>query len=368
MKLYQKLFLTFIFLSFLQYSFSQKMRYSNLHLNADYHYGFLLPEYNLFNYLTNDAIRGVEINLTKDLKGDKLWERVYHYPSVGLSFYYGSLGNDSVFGRLSTVYPYIYFPLIQKNHFQLSYKLGVGPSYVTKKFDLETNYYNIAIASHFNIWFRSALDFKYQISNVFSVSTGTAFGHFSNANLAEPNLGLNFWTFYAGADVNISKQTEKNKDIIPGFKKKNEFAFIVACGGKHTRRFAPKSYFAGSLSGEYRRILAYKGALGLGADVFYDASIPDEMKLAGISDVKNIYKVKTGFHTSQELIVGKLSLIIQEGFYVGFTDHLNHHKMYNRGIIRYKFSDHLFVNMAMKTNLWILDVAELGVGYYFSKI
>ena len=359
-----KFFFVLFFLALLQFVNAQKNKFSDLHLKAKYHYGFLLPEYNFFNYFTNNAIRAFDFEITKDLKGNKIWEQVYHHPSVGISFYHGSLGNDTVFGKINTIYPFISFPVIENNRFLFSIRVGAGPSYATKKFDLQNNYYNIAIASHFNIWFRTALDLTYKINNKFSVSSGTAFGHFSNANLAEPNLGLNFWTFYTGADYYLTYKTARKKDIIPNFDKKNEFVFIIAGGGKHTRRFAEQSYFAGSLSGEYKRIFGYKVGVGCGADIFYDASIPDEMQRAEIYEVKEIYKLKSGFHLSQELIVGKLSLIIQEGVYVGFIDHLSNHIMYNRGIIRYKFSKHFFANMAMKTNLWILDVAEIGIGYY----
>ncbi len=345
---------------------AQKTAFNDLYLGADYHYGFLLPEYPFFNYLTNDAVKGFDIKFVKDLKGSKLWERTYNYPSVGLSFYHGSLGNDTVFGKVSSVFPFIKFPLLEKNKILISSGIGVGAAYANEKFDLQQNYYNIAIASHFNIWFQAILEFKYRMNKNISFSAGTAFGHFSNANLAEPNLGLNFWTFYTGTAVCISKQSKRNEGAVSPFKKKNEFALIVAGGGKHTRRFADQFYFAGSVSIEYRRILGYKFATGSGADFFYDASIPDEMKRAGISDVKEIYKIKSGMHFSQELIIGKLSVIIQEGIYLGFKDHLSKHIMYNRGIVRYKLTDHIFVNLAMKTNLQVLDVAELGLGYYFT--
>lgn len=343
---------------------AQNSFFNDTHFKADFHYGFLLPEYHFFNYLTNDGIKAFDIELTKDLKGKKIWERVYHYPSVGIAGYYGSLGNDTVFGKVTSLYPFIKLPLFERNKILFSSQIGTGIAYSSNKFDIENNYYNIAVASHFNIWFQAKLDFTYRVNDKINFSIGTAFGHFSNANLAEPNLGLNFWTSYAGADYYFSEKTKRIKDIIPEFKEKNEFDLVIAGGGKHTRRFAPNAYFAGSVSGEYRRILGFKFAAGGGADIFYDASIPDEMKLAGINDIKNIYKIKTGFHISQQLIVGKLSLIIQEGFYLGFIDKLNHHKMYNRGIIRYKISKNIFVNLAMKTNLNILDVAEFGIGYY----
>ncbi len=353
---------------FLNLSFSnlsaQQNRFSDLKISANYRYGYLLPEYPFFSYLTNDAVKAVNIELKKELKGYKLWERLYHYPSVGFASYYGSLGNDTVFGKVISVYPFADFPLIEREKILFSIQIGIGAAYSTEKFDIEKNYYNIAIASHLNIWFQAKSGITYKINDKYSVSAGTAFGHFSNANLSEPNLGLNFWTFYGGANIAVSEMTKRNSEAIPAFKRKNEYAFIIAGGGKHTRRFAEQSYFAGSVSGEYKRIAGYKFAFGGGVDLFYDASIPDEMLREDIAEVKNIYKLKSGMHLSQELIIGKLSLIIQEGMYIGFKDYLYENLMYNRGIVRYKISKHFFADIAMKTNLNILDVAEIGIGYY----
>ncbi len=346
---------------------SQTKITDNLHIKADFHYGWLLPEYNLFNYFTNDAIKGLKISLQKDLTGEKIWEMVYKYPTTGISAYYGSLGNDRVFGRVASVSPFISLPLYRKNNLSVYSKTEVGIAYVSEKFDIKNNFHNIAIGSNFNVWFSENIDLYYRINDKISLSAGTSFGHFSNANFAEPNLGLNFWTFYSGIDYYLTKKTKKITDKIPDFIQKNEFAFIIAGSGKHTRRFADRLYFAGSLSAEYKRILGYKGALGAGLDLFYDTSIPDEMRKAGIPEIQEIYKLKSGIHLSQELIIGKLSLIIQEGFYILLTDKLNNQIMYNRGIVRYKISKNLFANLAMKTNLWVLDVAELGLGYYFSK-
>ncbi len=59
-------------------------------------------------------------------------------------------------------------------------------------------------------------------------------------------------------------------------------------------------------------------------------------------------------------------MAIQEGFYLFLTDKLYQHKMYNRGIIRYKITDRLFINLAMKSNVVVLDVMEAGIGYYWN--
>lgn len=359
----------FIFFSIILLSgntvFSQKDKLSDIKMSAKYHYGFLLPEYDFFNYLVNDHINALEINIQKEFDGKHLWHKLYKYPSLGFSFIYSELGNNTVFGKAFAFYPYIQFNLIKRKLFDLKYQLGIGICYVTKHFDPIDNYHNIAVGSNFNIWFNTELTFNYHISSAVSLQAGTAFYHLSNANLAEPNIGLNFWTFFSGIQANIN-QIEKSYDYeIPEFTGKNNYSVIFAGATKHTRRFSKELYFAASLSFEYKRVLGHKFSLGAGGDLFYDGSVPDEMRRNNEPEIKNIYMMKTGIHVSQELIIGRLSLIIQEGLYFLLKDELNKNLMYNRGIIRYKFSDHFFANLAMKSNVVVLDVMELGIGYYW---
>ncbi|MCF6365816.1 MAG: acyloxyacyl hydrolase [Bacteroidales bacterium] len=358
--------LVITFLLFPKASFSQNTFFNDSHIRINYLHGFLLPEYGFVSYLTNNNITAFEFDVYKELYGNKLWQRVYKYPSIGISFIHTSLGNDDVFGNATAVNPYIRFNLLNKQKIKIEYNLGVGLTYVSKKFDFDSNYKNIAVGSHFNIWLNTELTASYLIYKNISLTAGTVFNHLSNANLEEPNIGLNLWDFMLGIDAQIGKSTEKNVEPVPVFKDKNQFAFILAGANKHTRRFAEKTYFAASLSFEYKRILGHKVSLGSGADLFYDSSVPDEMFKEEITNIKDLYKYKTGIHFSQELLIGKLSLGIQEGFYILLTDKLNHHKMYNRGIIRYKISDHFFVNMAMKSNIVVLDVMEIGLGYYWN--
>lgn len=344
---------------------SQTNNFSDIKMSAKYHYGLLLSEYPFFYYLVNDNIEAFEYNIQKEASGKKLWHKVHKYPSLGISLFYSGLGNDSIFGKAFTINPYIQFKLSERKKFELKYRLGVGLCYVTHHFDFQENYHNIAVSSPFNIWFNAELSAYYHINPIISFTTGIAFSHISNANMSQPNFGLNNLTLFSGIQANIN-HTEKIYDYeIPKFKCKNEYSVITAGGIKHTRRFSEQFYFAGSVSFDYKRVLGHKFSLGAGSDLFCDTSIPDEMRREGKTDIKDIYKLKTGLHASQELIMGRLSLIIHEGIYLLLKDELNNNVMYNRGILRYKFSDHFFVNLGVKSKIVVLDVIEIGIGYYW---
>ncbi len=346
--------------------FSQTGKFSDITMSVKYHYGFLIPEYSFFTYLINDHINAFEYNIQKETSGKYLWHKLYKYPSIGFSFIYTELGNNTIFGKAYAVHPYIQFNIFNRKRFDLRYQLGIGICYATEHFDLTENYHNIAIGSHLNIWFNTELSASYQITPIFSVTAGTAFHHLSNANLAEPNIGLNNLTFLSGIEVNIFQNKKILNVDIPEFNRKNEYSVIIAGATKHTRRFAEELYFAASISFEFKRLLGHKFSIGGGSDLFYDSSVPDEMRRNNEPEIKNIYMLKTGIHVSQELVIGRLSLIIQEGIYILLKDELYQHTMYNRGIIRYKFSDRFFANLAMKSNIVVLDVMEIGLGYYWN--
>jgi hypothetical protein len=98
--------------------------------------------------------------------------------------------------------------------------------------------------------------------------TGVRFSHFSNANTAEPNLGLNMLYVHAGIAKSIGKQDDFIQSEIPKLRPSHEFAFIYAIGGKHTRALQSTLYFTSSLSTEYKYRAFYKFFFGGGLDFF----------------------------------------------------------------------------------------------------
>ncbi len=337
---------------------------ANWIIRANIQHGLLLPEYGFMSYISNDYVRGFEINICKPTSGKNIWEHLYRFPAFGVSFYYATMGNKSVFGDQYTVYPYYSLNILRRKRFDLSYQMGVGFSYATKKYNQDNNYQNLAIGSHFNIHYHADVIGKFRINKRLSAELGLSFSHISNANLSEPNVGLNFSTLTAGLAYGIGKQNEKTAIRIAEFQPFFTYEVLLNGGMKHTRTFESFQYPAVSLSFDAKRRLKYKFALGIGADVFYDASTEAQMNRLN-KPYKPSNSFLTGIHLAQEFVYNRLSLIVQEGFYLGLTDKLNGYVMYNRAIVRYKFSEHFFANFSMKSHLYILDFPEIGLGYYW---
>jgi hypothetical protein len=197
----------------------------------------------------------------------------------------------------------------------------------------------------------------------FHWQSGLSFDHFSNSNMKEPNLGLNYVSLYTGLKYAMGEQNENLPREIPSYAKHFDYELIYSAGGKHPRAMGSKKYFTSSGTFELKwkpfRILHF----GVGADIFYDNSTEAEMLTLEMKSYKRIDDFRTGIHFSQEFVYDRLSLIIQEGFYLLLTDKVEKNVMYNRGIVRYRVSDRAFVQLAMKSHLHILDYPELGLGF-----
>jgi hypothetical protein len=351
------------------YSFSQEdARFSkNLWLRLDGHYGFVIPEYKHFNYIVNSPTCAFEASITKRTTGKSIWEQLYKYPEYGLTVQFTTLGNKDVLGQEIGIFPYVQSFLIRKEKFQFTNQFGLGFGYATKKFDLASNYDNISVGSHVNLHFNFKLGTRFVLGPKLIFNSGLSFTHFSNANMAEPNLGVNLFSAFAGFNYAVGQQEEFKQSELEKHSPKNEFAFIYAAGGKHTRALQSTVYFTSSISAEYKYHWKRKLHVGAGLDLFYDSSTKTEMGGANSTNYQSNYDFRSGIHLSQELVYSKFSFILQEGIYLGLTDHVDHSTIYNRAILRWKFNDHFLMSISMKSHLHILDYPELGFGYFFIK-
>ncbi len=364
--LYRYRFLLTIFFVFYNHIVTAQPRFSDeLYFRANYHYGFVLPEYPHFLYLINDNVHSLELNISKHSTGENYWQQIYNYPGYGISFFHSTLGNDEVFGRETGIYPFIITHIISRRNFQLNNQIGIGLGYVTKKFDLNDNYQNVSVGSHLNMHFNSELGIKYQLLKNIFVNSGIAFNHFSNANMHEPNQGVNFLTLYGGLSYLAGNKIKKTSYEIKPHIPHNELFAIYSVGGKHIGALQTDIYFTSSLSLEIKREFFRVFCLGLGPDLFYDSGTKIEMQSIGSEDIRRSDDFRTGIHLSEEFVYNKMSIIVQEGIYLFLLDRVNKDIIYNRAIFRYKLYDRFSINISMKSHLHILDYPEIGFGYHW---
>ncbi|MEQ8908134.1 MAG: acyloxyacyl hydrolase [Vicingaceae bacterium] len=353
--------LLFLACLFPSLSSGQNRSLDNLEIEVTHGLGFVLPEYQFVNLITEDFTYNYELSIRKNTYGKDGWQELYHYPSYGLRFIHSTLGNDEVLGKLWGVYPYFQFVVLNFNRFKIYNQFGLGYSRVNRKYDLEDNYLNVAVGSYGNIHFNTRFIANYQLFDRLNLNTSISFDHFSNGNTAEPNLGINYVSWMSGLSYAIGQQSEKKMPGIPEKDGYLEQEIVLSIGGKHSRALASTFYRTHSFSYEVRKQTFRALHLGLGADIFYDSSVKDQLEKDG-KDFQPINRFQSGIHFSQTIVYNRFSLTFQEGIYLGLTEKVNNYFMYNRGIAKYKLTDKLTFRFVMKSHLYILDYPEFGLG------
>ena len=334
---------------------------NNVYITSCYQAGFVLPEYKYFLQFVEDHVQSIGLIISKKTTGKNDWEQIYGYPEYGFSFFYSTLGNDSVFGRELAVYPFFSYPIFSAARWGIFNQIGLGLNYVNRKFDLDNNYQNIVIGSKLNLRFNFRLELRAQVMKRGLLHTGLSFEHFSNANMQEPNIGINSMNLYVALGYCIGELKPPGRHELKPHSGGFCWEFTYAFGGKHTRAFQENYFITSSGTVEIKWKPYRMFRLGAGADIFYDSSTETEMKALDLNDYRKQFDFRSGIHVSQEIMYSRVSLIIQEGIYLFLTDQVNHKTIYNRGIIRYAITDHWLVSLSMKSHLHILDYPELGL-------
>ncbi len=329
-----------------------------------YHYGFILPHHKSFEYLIEDQVSAFEFNIAFPTKGRRKWQIAHKYPDLGFGVFYGNLQNPEILGNVLSVYPFINAPILKGRYFSLNYNLEFGLSYLTKKFNVDNNIYNIAIGSNFNGHVSFGLDLKFKIGERFDIKTGIGFTHFSNGAIRTPNKGINLVT------INAALRYYNNRFKIPkekpkiDFKSQNDFCIIPSIGIKQNDDPGGRNYLISSLLVEYIRQFHIKHGVGAGMDLFYDQSLQKLTVLDSVfSSTKKDY-IYPGAHVAYNFIFGKTTFIVHVGVYF-FNKPRTYQNIFSRIGMRFKITRHLVANISLKTYMAQADFAEFGLGYYW---
>jgi hypothetical protein len=154
---------------------------------------------------------GFELNFSQHDHSSTKWTKIYKGAVRGVSLKFQDFGNPEVLGQAYTIFGHTSFPIIQGPKFGfLDFRLGTGFSYLTKRFDPQTNPKNNAIGSHLNgyvsLMFNWNKHFRW-----WHVGAGIEFSHYSNSAMKAPNLGLNVPSFNVNLGWNIEERMAYEK-------------------------------------------------------------------------------------------------------------------------------------------------------------
>lgn len=346
---------------------AQEDRKPDWYVGGRYHYGFMHPFRMSVKYLVTGHVHGIELYAGKKFSGKSYMDQLYRFPEAGIAYYYGTLGNNDVFGNTHALYPYFSASIYEGERYRSAYLIGAGLSYNTRIFDVETNNLNILIGSHLNSFIRLAIQNEYAMTERLILTNEFVISHFSNGRVKSPNKGLNQVTASVGLKYFLADRGQVLNDNyeIPELTEINEFSIVPAYATKVIDQFNTGRYDVFSFSFDYSRYVSHIRELTAGLDISYDGSlrklISDDTGLpAGHSDALRI-----GLHAGQELKFRDVGIIMQLGAYLYNKWKKENHTIYQRYGIRYYFSDRLFVAAVLKVHLGVADYLSWGVGCNF---
>jgi len=343
---------SFTFLSGQQYSFSI----------AAFD-GLLIPHNYSVLYLNSQGVRAINAEFSSSLYKNSLYSNIYRNPEAGIGFFASNLGKNSILGNSFSGYSFFYAPLIRRKYkFIPGWKIAIGYTHITKLYDMNSNYRNIAIGTHGNVYFNIGLDLRYNINAKTSIYASYGITHFSNGNIKKPNLGVNVagtsvgcrWSFF-------SQPLPASKDSISLKRYSKSITFVG--GARSYNMFYNSPYPSFSLVGDVYRQFNPKRKWGLGFDVFYSQAFKPILVYKGYGNVEFFDKVQAGVHGGYALCYNKLSLIIHMGYYVYAK--YKEKPIYSRYGLRYAITDKILLNFSLKAHLGVADYVEYGIGYAF---
>lgn len=154
------------------------------------------------NFPDHELHKSMFFNLgISDSKDEKYWRYYLNKPKTGLSFGFSDLGNKDALGHALSVMPYADFSLFPNNINGLSLLVSLGGSYMTKRFDKESNPYNKAVSTRFNWSYKSFLYYDLLKTNAHVWRLGLGYFHHSNGHTRKPNRGYN--AFLLGTSIDF---------------------------------------------------------------------------------------------------------------------------------------------------------------------
>ncbi|PKP12873.1 MAG: hypothetical protein CVU08_08260 [Bacteroidetes bacterium HGW-Bacteroidetes-3] len=383
-----KFALLLLMIPFITYSQSDKKLKDNFFKNISLQTGYQ----NGYVFATNDFIKGVNaekdiinafqsftIKLAKQTTGKNQWEQLFKYPNYGIGIYMADFHNPEEIGTPFAIYGFFNAPFKRWNKLTFNYELGFGATFNWKSFNPVNNQYNISIGAGESFYIDAGLNLQYNLTKKLDLETGFSLTHFSNGALKKPNKGINTIGPKVSLKYNFADRLHFIKSEIPKYEKENEWLITFFGGIKNVifedatidiiEKYEGLNFPVLGVSTVFNKQVSYKSKLGIGMSVSYngalDAQVAVENNELDALDSPFSDKLQVSIYPSYELIVNKVSLILQPSFYLYRKNLKNNTPVFHQRIgLKYHFSDNFFAGITLRDyDFQTSDFIEWNVGY-----
>ncbi|GAB3811832.1 acyloxyacyl hydrolase [Pontibacter rugosus] len=308
---------------------------------------------------------GVELYANRHTLGKRQWERTYRYPQIGFAFSYYNYGMPEELGQALSLTTYLDNSILNFRNSSLRFNLGTGLVYSTRHYTPIENEDNKAVGSAFTFALRGTLRYEFPLSEKVYMNLNLAFRHFSNGALNKPNNGMNFPMIGMGLRYQPKETLQVAIDDSErlGFDKRVRFNLRAAAGKKEVL-YIDQKHPVYSLSLYASKQVSHTSTILVGADGFYNSSLPQEFIKKGVPVPEgNIDPRMAGITIGHELHISDLSFVFQMGRYVYEPNKL-YPQHYQRYGLKYNLTEHVSANVALLAHAKTAQVIEWGIGLH----
>lgn len=331
------------------------------------------------NHVRIDDFRALSLKLSWQTTGSKLWEECYKYPYYGLGLYAADFYDPKEIGYPVAVYGFFNAPFIRMQRFAFTYEIGFGATFNWKAYNPVSNQYNVAIGAGESFFIDAGLNLQYVVFKKITLDAGFSLTHFSNGALRKPNFGINTVAPKLSLMYNFSQPLVFKQQAIPAYRPENEWIVSVYGGVKNVifdsvnlpvmEKYEGLYFPVFGISTTFNRQVSYKSKLGFGATLTYNGAVNAQAAVENneleARSSRPGDKILLSIYPSYELVVNKVSLVLQPAFYIYRKKLINQSPAFHQRIgLKYHISDRLFVGITLVDyQFHVSDFIEWNLGY-----
>ncbi len=323
----------------------------------------------------------IEVRYGWQMSESDEWAAAHNYPTWGVGWYSGYIGDPDVFGNPNALYGWMNFPLTnpsKRNQFELG--LGFGLTYNLLPYNPENNPINDAIGAKFAAYFNASIGGAYALNREMDFLYGLDLTHFSNGRTFQPNYGLNMIGLNFGMRYHFNRNNKFNENRIrpnktlkarpddlitrkPNKTGVHTIQLYQAIGTVQNREDAGTStrYMTSSTVLEYNYSISEKSGLTFGLDYFIDPSVSDVVAEPDYA----IYETTQfpGFHVGYDYSFWKFTIRLQIGTMITEAGQEIKDGQFLRPALKYDISERFYGQLGLKTYRGATaDWFEFGMG------
>jgi hypothetical protein len=335
-----------------------------LSISSSIHFGFNNSSNPKLAYIIDSRPVFAELDISYNTNGQKLWQQINGYPEIGLGLLYGNSGSREYIGKMGAILAFMK-PAFYKSHaVNLTGEFGIGPGWIQKPFNAQTNYKNLVIGSSLNVCIKLQAGAEIKILPKTQLEIGFSFTHFSNGSMKLPNLGLNIPAISAGLKYSFIKPEILPKRFLPPLEKKWNYYLFILAAYKQAKPLESPLCWINLMSFEMLKEFSHTGRFGGGFNLTYDRALREEIPFSTtFAYDQSKLKLEASLYGSYEYVMGNFSIPFQLGVYLYNNYPVT--ALYENIGIRYRFSPHWIAGAALKAHFANGDFIQWGLGYKF---